>query len=159
MSNTNWSEIVASSLDGEEAHIKLENAAAKLPEELRGKRPPGAAHSAWEVLEHIRIAQWDLLEFCRNEKYEQTLKWPEDYWPKSPAPPDAKSWNDSVATIKKDRDALKALLVKMGDASTGKIPWGAGQTYLRTILLAVDHTAYHTGELMTVRRMLGVLPG
>jgi uncharacterized damage-inducible protein DinB len=158
MPDKSWIEIVASSLDWEEAHLKLENTLKNLGADLRGKRPEGASHSVWEILEHIRIAQWDLLEFCTNPKYEHKLKWPDDYWPKSPAPANDKAWNESIQTIQKDRDALKKFLIEKGDAATGKIPWGSGQTFLRTVLLTVDHTAYHLGELVTVRRLLGAWP-
>jgi hypothetical protein len=153
-----WNEIVASSLDWEEAHIKLENALENLPADVRGKRPDGASHSPWEILEHIRIAQWDLLEFCTNPKYEHTLKWPDDYWPKSPAPANDVEWKKSNETIQQDRDALKNFLIGKGDAATDAIPWGTGQTFLRTVLLAADHASYHLGELVTIRRLLGAWP-
>lgn len=158
MTATSWNQIVASSLDWEEAHLKLESGLAKLPVDLRGKRPDGAAHSIWEILEHIRIAQWDLLEFCRNENYVHDLKWPDDYWPKSPAPSDEKQWHASIKQIQADRDALKKFLIDKGEAAAEKIPWGSGQTFLRTVLVAMDHSSYHLGELLTVRRLLGAWP-
>ena len=158
MSSNDWSDIVASSLDWEEAHLKLESALAKLPAELRGKRAEGAAHSIWEILEHIRIAQWDLLEFCRNENYVHELKWPDDYWPTSPEPAAEKQWEATISQIQSDRDALKKFLIDKGDAATDAIPWGTGKTFLRTVLVAMDHTSYHTGELLTVRRLLGAWP-
>lgn len=158
MPDKSWNEIVASSLDWEQAHLSLENTIKNLSPDLRGKRPQGASHSVWEILEHIRIGQWDLLEFCTNPKYEHKMKWPDDYWPKSPAPANEKEWNKTVKMIRNDRDAMKKFLVDKGEAATGPIPWGTGQTFLRTVLVNVDHTAYHLGELVTVRRLLGAWP-
>ena len=158
MTATTWNQIVASSLDWEEAHLKLESALKNLPANLRGKRPEGAAHSVWEILEHIRIAQWDLLEFCRNEKYVHDLKWPDDYWPKSHSTPDEARWKASLEQIMQDRESLKKVLIEKGESAVNAIPWGTGQTFLRTVLVSMDHTSYHLGELLTVRRLLGAWP-
>ena len=158
MSERSWNEIVASSLDWEEAHLKLESALKDLPGALRGKRPEGASHSPWEILEHIRIAQADLLDFCTNPNYHHALDWPADYWPKSPAPSGEGAWKQSIDAVRHDREALKKFVVEKGAAATGKIPWGTGQTFLRTVLLALDHTSYHIGEMVTVRRLMGAWP-
>lgn len=153
-----WKEIVASSLDWEQAHLTLENTARDLAAELRGRRPDGSPHSPWQILEHIRIAQHDLLEFCRNPDYRHDLKWPDDYWPRDAEPLTDNAWDESLASIERDRAALKQLTIEPGRDLTARIPHGTGQTYLRTVLVAVDHSAYHLGELVAVRRLLGAWP-
>jgi hypothetical protein len=141
-------------LTGAEAHADFEAAIKNLPEELRGKRPKGAEHSAWELLEHLRIAQWDILEYAINPKHESP-KWPEGYWPALPTPADAKEWDKSVRNFRKD---LKRLCNLVSDKSTdlyAKIPHGEGQTILRQALLTADHNAYHVGQIVLVRKLLG----
>jgi DinB superfamily len=121
---------------------------------LRGKRPRGAEHSAWEILEHLRIAQWDILEFSRNPKH-KSPDWPKGYWPSAAEPPDDRAWDKSVSAFRKD---LKAMCDLLADKSTdlfAKIPHGDGQTILREALLTADHNAYHLGELVLLRRLLG----
>jgi uncharacterized damage-inducible protein DinB len=152
-----WRAIVASSLDWEQAHASLDSAIKDLAPELRGKRPAGAPHSAWELLDHIRATQHDLLDFCVNAEYEEP-KWPDDYWPPSATPPSAGAWTDCVAAIKRDREAFARFATDADVDLTTRIPHGTGQTYLRTILVAVDHTAYHVGQIVTVRRLLGAWP-
>ena len=147
-------EHVVNLLTGGHAHATYEQAAKGLPVELQGKVPRGAEHSAWQVLEHLRIAQWDILDFSRNGKY-QARKWPDDYWPKEKAPGDEKAWDKSVRAFKKDRKALCALVEDEKTDLFAKIPHGDGQTILREALLAADHNAYHIGELVLVRRLLG----
>jgi hypothetical protein len=153
-----WKAIVASSLDWEQAHLSLENALKDLPANLRGRRPEGLPHSPWELVEHIRIAQNDLLDFCRNPNYSHDLDWPDDYWPEEVDSVSNKEWEKSLNEIRRDRDELKTFTTESGRDLTAKIPHGTGQTYLRTILVTVDHTAYHTGELVAVRRLLGAWP-
>ena len=114
----------------------------------------GFEHSAWQLLEHIRIAQEDILDFSVNQNYFHK-KWPDDYWPKSPAPPDAKAWDKSVAAYRADRDKLKALARNPKIDLLAKIQHGEGQTYLREILLVADHTSHHVGQLISIRRALG----
>lgn len=141
-------------LKGGQAHATFDKAVKNLPEELRGKRPKGAEHSSWEVLEHLRIAQWDILEFSRDAKH-QSPDWPSGYWPAQPVPRDAKAWDKSVRAFRHD---LKALCDLVADPATdlyAPIPHGDGQTILREALLAADHNAYHLGELVLVRRLLG----
>jgi len=136
------------------AHAGFEDAVKDMPVKLRGQVPKGAEHSPWQLLEHLRIAQWDILDFSRNPDYE-TLKWPEDYWPKSPEPPTENSWDQSVHSFRND---LKELCDLVSDKSTdlfAKIPHGDGQTILREALLTADHNAYHVGQLILVRRLLG----
>ena len=153
-----WRAIVASALNWEEAHSSLESVLRGFPAELRGRRPTGSPHSAWELLEHVRITQRDLLDFLQNPDYEEKLEWPKDYWPRSMAPASDKEWNASVAGWKKDRMAIERFTKDPKLELTTKIPKGKGQTYLRTVLVAVDHTAYHIGQIVAVRRLLGAWP-
>jgi DinB superfamily len=150
-------EQLARFIDFGEAHLKAEAALAGLDPALCGKRPPGLPHSPWELLEHIRITQHDILDFCLNPKYEE-MKWPEDYWPQHAAPPDEESWNRSVASFRKDCDGFRALAANARIDLFAKIPHGDGQTYLRELLLAQDHLSYHTGQLVLVRQALGGWP-
>lgn len=146
--------IVASSLTWEQAHATFDNALKGLPPNLRGVRPEKFPHSVWELVEHIRLAQSDLLEFCANPQYQETLKWPDDYWPKSPAPAGEAQWTASLETIGKDAAALAKFTADHAATLEEKIPHGTGQTYLRTVLVAVDHTSYHVGQIVAVRRLL-----
>src|SRR3954465_9875130 len=154
----NWREIVASSLGWEQAHATLDNAVKDFPQNLRGQRPDGYPHSAWELLEHIRITQRDLLDFCKNPEYTEELEWPHDYWPSTPAPPSAAGWTKSIEACKHDREELAKFATETDVDLTSKIPRGTGQTYLRTILVALDHASYHVGQIVTVRRLLGAWP-
>ena len=150
-----WREVVASALDWEQAHVTLDRAVEDLPAELRGRRPEGAPHSCWELLEHIRIAQRDLIEFCQDEDYEHDLDWPGDYWPADPAPASEQAWEDCLAEIRRDRAELQRWTVETSIDLTQEIPHGTGQTYLRTVLVAADHAAYHVGQIVLVRKLLG----
>ena len=141
-------------LAGEGAHAGFEAAVKDLPPRLRGRKADGVPHSPWELLEHMRLAQWDILEFSRNAKH-VSPDWPSGYWPPSPEPPDDEAWDKSVAAFRADLAAMSALA---GDESVdlyAKIPWGTGQTILREILLVADHNAYHLGQLVLVRKLLG----
>ena len=141
-------------LQGGHAHAGFDAAVKNLPAALRGKRPKGAEHSPWEILEHLRIAQWDILEFSRNAKH-QSPDWPGGYWPSAAAPPDEKAWDKSLRAF---RRGLKEMCNLVEDPSTdlyATIPHGDGQTILREALLLADHNAYHLGELVLVRRLLG----
>lgn len=137
-----------------DAHVDYDRAVAGLAPELRGTRPDGLPYSAWELVEHLRITQHDILDFSRNAQYAE-LSWPEDYWPPTPAPPDADAWDRSVAAFTADRAALQALAADAEVDLFATIPHGQGQTYLREILLAADHAAYHVGQIILVRRLLG----
>lgn len=154
---TNWAQIVASSLAWEQAHASLENAVKNLPQELRGRRPPGYPHSVWELLEHIRLSQRDLLDFCVDPSYREQ-NWPDDYWPATPAPASPSAWDECLAGIRRDAKALAQFAEDNAERLTEKIPHGTGQTYLRTVLVAVDHTSYHVGQIVAVRRLLGAWP-
>ena len=137
-----------------DAHADFEAAVAGLPPELRATRPTGLPYSPWELLEHLRITQHDILDFSRNPQYAE-LSWPEDYWPQSAAPPDAHAWDVSIAAFHADREALQALADDPEVDLFARIPHGQGQTYLRELLLVADHNAYHVGQLVLVRRLLG----
>lgn len=153
--SSGWREIVASALDWEQAHASLDKAVEELPADLRGRRPEGVPYSIWELLEHIRIAQRDLLDFCTSSEYAHELRWPDDYWPKAPDPPSAQAWEDCLAAIRRDRDALKRWTIEADVDLTQRIPWGSGQTYLRTVIVAADHAAYHVGQIVLIRKLLG----
>jgi len=141
-------------INGGNAHAGFEAAIKDLPSELRGKTPKGAEHSPWQILDHLRIAQWDILEFSRNAKHESP-KWPEGYWPATAAPADDKAWDKSVREFRRDMKALCELISDPATDLYAKIPHGTGQTVLREALLVADHNAYHVGELVLVRRLLG----
>jgi hypothetical protein len=141
-------------LAGGDAHATFDDAVADLPETLQGKVPKGAEHSPWQLLEHLRIALWDILEFAIDAKH-KSPKWPEGYWPKAAAPPDAKAWHKSVQTFRSDLKRFTKLLTDDSTNLFAKIPHGDGQTILRQALLAADHNAYHLGQLVLVRRLLG----
>jgi hypothetical protein len=149
---------VARALDWQEAHATFDQAVDGIAADQRGARAPGFDHSPWELVEHIRLAQDDLIDFCVNDRYVHNLKWPDDYWPKSPAPPSDKAWEASIAACKRGREDVKRLLRDVEDV-TARVPTGkAAQTYLRAILLVIDHNAYHVGQLVAVRRALGIWP-
>jgi len=137
-----------------EAHVDFDRTVAGLAPELRGTRADGLPYSPWELLEHLRITQHDILDFSRNPQYAE-LSWPDDYWPPTPAPPDAEAWDRSVAAYQADREALQALAADANVDLFARVPHGQGQTYLREILLAADHAAYHVGQIVLVRRLLG----
>ena len=141
-------------LEGGHAHVTFEAAVKGLPAALRGKRPKGAEHSPWEILEHIRIATWDILEFSRDGKH-VSPKWPDGYWPKSPKPPHEKAWAKSVQAVNADIKAMSELIAADSTDLYAPIPHGDGQTIMREALLIADHNAYHIGELVLVRRLLG----
>lgn len=145
-------------LQGGNAHVDLDAALKGLPAKLRGVKPNGSPHTAWQLVEHIRIAQWDILEFSRNRKH-VSPKWPEGYWPKTEAPPSAAAWNKSVRQVRADLEAMQKLVrSKKGDLFR-PIPHGDGQTLLREALLVADHNAYHIGQLVLLRRLLEAWPG
>ena len=141
-------------LDGGQAHAKLDDAVSGLAFELQGKVPAGLPYSPWQLLEHIRIAQRDILDFSDNAgRTYKPMKWPDDYWPADAAPPSEGAWADSVASMRKDRAAFERLLQERDLVEP--FPWGDGQNLLREALLVADHEAYHTGELIVARRLLG----
>jgi DinB superfamily len=136
-----------------EAHLGLESELRNFPRELRGRKPQGAPHTPWQLLEHIRIAQSDILEFSRDAKH-KSPKWPEGYWPKTGAPPDDKAWDKSVTQTLADLKAMVGLVRDPESDLFAKIPHGDGQTLLREALLLADHNAYHLGQMVMIRRIL-----
>ena len=139
-------------LDWEDAHVGFDKAVSGIPADKRGARAAGFEYSPWELLEHIRIAQDDILAFCLNEAYQHTMNWPADYWPKAPAPPSDDAWDKSVAAYKRSLVELKRVVHEVEDL-TATVPTGKdNQTYLRSILLTADHTAYHVGQLVALGR-------
>jgi uncharacterized damage-inducible protein DinB len=147
-------EQLAKLLSWEEAHTSFSSAVADLPAALRGVQPAGLPYSPWQLVEHLRITQHDILDFCRNPNYTD-LTWPDDYWPRSASPGTQTAWDDSIRLFERDRAALQQLSRDPQLDLESPIPHGKGQTYLRELLLAADHTAYHIGELIVVRRLLG----
>jgi uncharacterized damage-inducible protein DinB len=145
---------LAKTLDWGEAHADFDKAVKDFPADLRGRKVHGLPYSAWQILEHLRITQHDILDFARNPKYKE-IAWPDEYWPKAAEPPDAAAWDASVAAFRRDRDAMKQLATDEAVDLEAKIPHGSGQTYLREVLLVLDHNAYHVGELVLLRRLLG----
>jgi hypothetical protein len=137
----------------EGAHLPFKEAVAGFPAELRGVKPPGAPHSAWELLEHMRLAQEDILYVSRNPAYREK-KFPDDYWPSTEAPPGEEAWNQSVKTFQSDMQEMQDLIANTKLDLLAKIPHGKGQTLLREALLIADHNAYHLGQLMFLRKTL-----
>ena len=144
-------------LGGKGAHLTFDEAIADLPPALRGKRVAGTPHTAWRLVEHLRIAQWDILEFSRNPRH-QSPEFPAGYWPPDDAPPDDTAWERSVAAFRADLAAMRALVADPKTDLFARIPHGDGQTILREALLIADHNSYHLGQLVMLRRALGAWP-
>ena len=141
-------------LKGGNAHVTFEAAIKGLPVALRGKTPKGAEHSPWELLEHMRIAQWDIVGFSRNPRH-QSPEFPKGYWPASSAPASDGAWAKSARAFRDDLEAMCGLVANPDTDLFATIPHGDGQTILREALLVADHNAYHLGQLILVRRLLG----
>jgi uncharacterized damage-inducible protein DinB len=142
-------------LDWQEAHVPLDKAVANLAPAKRGAAAPGFEHSVWQLLEHIRIAHVDILDFLENPKYTHDMKWPDDYWPTSPAPPTDAAWDESIAECARLTKRFQQVAREVEDL-TVSVPTGKPhQTYLRGVLLAADHVAYHVGQIVAVRKALG----
>jgi hypothetical protein len=141
-------------LKGGHAHATFEAAIANFPTNLRGKKAGDLPYTAWMLLEHLRIAQWDILEFSRNAEH-VSPKWPEGYWPESEAPPSTPDWDKSVKSFQADLKSMQKLVSDPKTDLYAGLPWGDGQTVLREALLVADHNAYHIGQLVTLRRLLG----
>lgn len=140
-------------LQGGSAHTDLRTALADMPQAHYGLRPAKAPHSPWELLEHLRFTLHDLLDFCTNPDY-VAPEWPEDYWPGSASPADPQAWQNAVDGVLSDLSAFEALIEDPSTDLGAKITWGQGQTILREVLLAIDHTSYHLGQLVLIRKQL-----
>jgi hypothetical protein len=145
-------------LNGGGAHSRFDDVVKDLPEELRGTKTNGLPHTAWMLLEHLRLAQLDILEFCRNSKH-KSPDWPKGYWPKTEAPPNTPAWHRSIQQFRKDLKSMQDLVANPKTDLYARIPWGDGQTILREALLVADHNAYHLGQLVDLRRLLGAWKG
>ena len=141
-------------LNSGNAHVAFDNVFKDFPAKLRGVKPKGAPHTAWQLLEHMRIAQWDILEFSRSAKH-VSPEWPGGYWPKTEKPPDENAWKKSLASFKKDLKAMEKLVADPKTDLYTTIPHGTGQNIFREALLVADHNAYHLGQLVLLRRLLG----
>jgi uncharacterized damage-inducible protein DinB len=150
-------EQLAKVIDWNEAHADFHAAVDDFPSELRGRVPEGFPHSAWQLLEHIRLALWDILEFSRNARHKSPA-WPDGYWPKTAAPPTDDAWDKSVEAVVEHVDAIRKLVTDPSRELFAPLPHGTGQTLLREALLVADHNAYHLGQLVLVRRALGAWP-
>jgi hypothetical protein len=151
-------ELVSRLLAWEDAHVGFDAAVAGIPAADRGTQPAGLPYSAWQLLEHLRITQKDILDFCVSPAYKER-EWPREYWPESAEPPSAAAWDESVRQYRDDRRALQQLAVDPSVDLDARVPNGNGQTFIRELLLVADHTAYHVGQLILVRRLLGSWPG
>lgn len=144
-------------LEWEDAHASVDHAIDGIPPALRGRVPKGVAHSAWQLLEHLRIAQHDILDFCVNPEYAEIPMG--EYWPRQAAPPSEAAWKKSVTAVRRDRTRLQRLAEDPKVDLFSRIPHGSGQTYLRELLLVADHNAYHAGQLVALRKQLGAWHG
>jgi hypothetical protein len=141
-------------LSWSDAHADFDAAVAEIPAGLRGIAPPGLPYSPWQLVEHIRLTQADILAFCESVDYKES-SWPKDYWPSTPAPPSSHAWDASITAYRHDRGALEQMIADPDCDVLANVPAGTGQTFLREFLLVADHTAYHVGQLIVVRRLLG----
>ena len=144
-------------LDWKDSHATFDAAVEGIPIEDRGKIPPGASHSLWQLVEHLRLAQHDIHDFCVHAEYEE-MDWPDDYWPFDPVPPSETEWDESLAGYREDRALMIELARNDSIDLHARIPHGTGQSYLREILLVADHNAYHIGQIVLVRKLLGCWP-
>ena len=144
---------LAKLLDWQDAHLSFERVSAGWPAKLRGVKPRGASHTAWQLVEHLRICQWDILDFCRNSNYKEMPF--EEYWPRSAAPPSPAAWEKSLRGFRTGNKAMQKLVLNPKTDLYAPIPWGSGQTILREAVLVADHNAYHVGQLALLRKLLG----
>ncbi len=150
-------EHVLALLTARQAHCTFEDAVAAIPPSLRGERPEELPYSPWELVEHVRRAQHDILAYCQDPDYESP-SWPEDYWPDGTAPPSNEAWYESISQIQDDREVLCELIQESSVDLYDTVPSSDEHTFLREALLVADHNAYHIGQLVAVRRLLGIWP-
>jgi uncharacterized damage-inducible protein DinB len=151
-------ELLGKALGWQDAHVSFDDVVKDIPADARRTQPAGLPYSAWQLVEHLRITQRDILDFCVDASYVEK-KWPDDYWPAAPAPGSDAAWTSSIDGYVADRKALQALAADTSLDLDAKIPHGSGQTYLRELVLVIDHSAYHVGQLVLVRRLLGLWKG
>jgi len=135
------------------AHVSLDDALENIPFALLGEKPGSLPYSIWQIVEHIRIAQWDILEFSRNAKH-ISPQWPDGYWPKEPVPKSKDAWNKCIEQIDADRKSFIELIKNAGDNLYEPFDYGTGQSLLKEALVLADHNSYHTGEIIIIRRLL-----
>lgn len=140
-----------------ESHMPFEEAVVDFPEKFINAKAPNVDYTLWHLIEHIRITQWDILDFSKNPNYKE-IEWPKDYWPAKNAKASKAKWNQSVTAVKNDLDAMIALVSDPQNDLYAKIPWGTGQTILREAIMVADHNAYHIGEFAILRQVLGAWP-
>jgi uncharacterized damage-inducible protein DinB len=155
MSDRALREQLAAVLRWEDAHASLDRIVEGIPHDRWSASAGGLPYTLWQLLEHVRLAQHDILDFCRNPGYKE-LRWPDDYWPPAGATPSPEDVASALAALRQDRDALTAMALDSEVDLLARIPHGTGQTYLRELLLVADHTAYHLGQMVVVRRALGI---
>jgi hypothetical protein len=141
-------------LKGGHGHATFDKAVEDLPANLRGAKASGLPHTVWQLVEHLRIAQWDILEFSRDKDH-VSPDFPKGYWPETTEPPDEAAWEKSVETFRKDLQAVQDLVADPKTDLYAKLPWGDGQTVLREAMLVADHNAYHVAQIVSVRQVLG----
>ena len=144
-----------SHLTEDNAHAGFDASVKNFPAKLRGERPHGLPHSAYQLVEHLRIAQWDIIDYALNPKH-KSPDFPEGYWPESPEPPDSKAWDKSIAAFRRDRKKLVAALEKADILAP--IPHANRQSLANKTILLIDHNAYHLGQLVLLRRLLNIWP-
>jgi len=144
-------------LNGRQAHAAFDDIVDGIPADLRGARHPGVVHTPWQIVEHLRIAQWDILEFSRDPHHESPA-FPQGYWPETETPPDPDAWDRSVDAFRSDLAEMQSFVSDPSTDLFAEIAWGSGQTVLREALLIADHNSYHLGELVLLRRLLGIWP-
>ena len=144
--------MIVDAMSGHHSHVDFDSVVEDFPPQLRGIKPLGASHSAWQLLEHIRIAQWDILEFTRNSKH-KSPKWPDGYWPKTDVPPSEKAWEDAVKSYQKDAHELGQTILN-SELLLKPIEHGQGQTLLREALLVANHNSYHLGQMVFLKKIL-----
>jgi len=144
-------------LRAESAHVAFDDVIAEWPAQLRGRKTEGIPYSPWQILEHMRIAQWDILEFSRDPKH-VSPDWPQGYWPESEAPASDQAWQESVEAFRRELREMETLVQNPAIDLFERIPHGQGQTILREALVVADHNAYHLGQLVLMRRLLGAWP-
>lgn len=148
---------LVNAIAGKGAHVDFDSAIANFPVDLRGKKPDGAPHTAWQQLEHMRMTVADILAFCLDPNYKEP-KWPDDYWPNTAAPPDDVAWERSIAGFRHDLKSIQGLVADPARDLYSRIPHGEGQTLFREALLVIDHNSYHLGQLVNVRQLLRAWP-